>query len=724
MPLKVNGEEIEERLILDEMERMRPEYDRTFQEMLPNRREDQLLEWATENVTERILLRKTARERISNVPAEAVNKAFRKLADEHGGEKALFNHLGIDPKDRKILRDELADQVRIEKLMQEITGTPSPVEEEKVRAYYQNHPQEFQRSEQVHAAHIVKHVDGSASPEEARRSIEEIQARLKGGERFEEVADEVSDCPGNGGDLGWFPRGQMVPAFEERVFGMEPGEVSDVFQSEFGFHIAKVYEKRAEDTLPLEDVRERIGEKLREEEKSRKLEIFIDRLKESAEIAFVPSANFAVERENLRARADRQRYPKQLTSLLVKPAGPDCNMACRYCFYLEKVSLFGETPVHRMSETILEEMIRQALAQTGQHISFGWQGGEPTLMGLDFFRKAVDFQKKYGAGRSVGNGLQTNGLLINDEWAGFLRENRFLLGLSLDGPEHVHDHYRKDRGGKGTWERVVRTRDLLLRESVAVNALVVVSDYSSGFAEEIYRFHRDSGMRHMQFIPCVETDPGHPDRAAPFSVGPEQYGRFLCEIFDLWYADFVDGEPTTSVRFFDSIFYRYVGRVPPECTLHESCGIYLVVEHNGDIYSCDFFVEPEWKLGNLKEDRLIDLLNSPRQNEFGKRKSILPVECAECRWLDLCRGGCPKDRVRDPGDRGLDHFCGAYQMFFQHADSRFRDLAEAWKKREAMTARQRDVARAAQHGNLKAGRNDPCPCGSGKKFKHCCGKGD
>ncbi len=403
---------------------------------------------------------------------------------------------------------------------------------------------------------------------------------------------------------------------------------------------------------------------------------------------------------------------KPLNSVLIKPAGPDCNMACTYCFYLEKAELFPAPKLHRMEDRVLRETVRQVMRAGGQQVSFGWQGGEPTLMGRHFFERAVQYQIRYGRpGQVVGNGLQTNGILIDENWARFLAEAKFLVGLSLDGPQHIHDRYRRMRGGQSSWRRVVRARDLMLNAGVEVNALIVVNDYSVRFAREIYEFHKENGLVHMQFIPCVETDPTDPTRAAPFSVDAEAYGRFLCELFDLWMADFRHGEPTTFIRWFDSLFFTYVGLPAPECTLLEECGVYVVVEHNGDVFSCDFFVEPRWYLGNVLEGRLIDFLNSERQREFGRVKKQLPQECRTCPWLRHCWGGCPKDRLRDPRDQGSNHFCLSYKMFFEHADKRFQELARRWKA-------QQEAARARPR---KVGRNDPCPCGSGLKYKHCCG---
>ena len=414
---------------------------------------------------------------------------------------------------------------------------------------------------------------------------------------------------------------------------------------------------------------------------------------------------------------------KQLNSILIKPAGPDCNMACKYCFYLKKSELFSQSKVHRMSEEILEEMVRQLMSQNLQQISFGWQGGEPTLMGLPFFEKAIELQQKYGKNQSVGNGLQTNGILIDDEWAKFLAKYKFLTGLSLDGPKHIHDHYRLSAGGKGTLTKVVDSAKLMIDAGVEVNALVVVNDYSVQFAEEIYKFHRELGLNYMQFIPCVETDPNNPEISAPFSVPPAKYGEFLIKLFDLWMNDFYEGVPTTSIRYFDSVFYTYVDLPAPECTLLHECGVYVVVEHNGDAYSCDFFVEPKWKLGNVLKDNLVDLLNSPLQSEFGKNKANLPDECKNCQWLKHCWGGCTKDRIKDKRDENHNHFCIAYKMFFEHADDRFKKLAEEWKTNQEhrIAETKKQVLDAIRKGEIQVTRNDSCPCGSGKKFKKCCG---
>ena len=410
---------------------------------------------------------------------------------------------------------------------------------------------------------------------------------------------------------------------------------------------------------------------------------------------------------------------KKLSSVLIKPAGPDCNMACTYCFYLEKSQLFAGTQVHRMSEDTLEETVKQVLSQGEREVSFGWQGGEPTLMGLPFFRKVVELQQLYGKGQSVGNGLQTNGLLLDQEWAEFLGKYKFLIGLSLDGPEHIHNRYRQMRNGKGSWARVVDKAKLLLDKDVATNALTVINDYSVDYPEEIYSFHKSIGLDYMQFIPCLEPNPRDPSQIAPFSAPQDKYGKFLCTVFDLWLDDFDGMVASTSIRFFDSLFHIYVDLPAPECTLLKECGVYVVIEHNGDVYACDFFVDPEWKLGNIKTGKLIDMLNSSKQNRFGQLKASLPNECKKCPWLLTCRGGCTKDRLNNPSNKKLNFYCRSYKMFFEHADRKFQELAKEWKSQQTLAGFSRP-----QQKTPPAGRNDPCPCGSGLKYKKCCGRAE
>lgn len=373
---------------------------------------------------------------------------------------------------------------------------------------------------------------------------------------------------------------------------------------------------------------------------------------------------------------------KPLTSVLIKPSGPDCNLNCSYCFYLKKSALFAASPMHRMSPEVQEEVIRQVMQQGGDSVSLAWQGGEPTLMGLPFFERAIELEKKYGRNQMVGNGLQTNGMLLDESWALFLRKYEWLVGISLDGPAHIHNHYRLDKGGAYTHQRVENNARMLLDNQVATNVLCCLTDYSVRFPDELYNYFKNLGLTWMQFIPVVETDPSDPSRAASFSVTANAYGEFLCRIFDLWIADFRNGEPTTSVRHFESVFHSYVGMEAPECTQMKECGPYVVIEHNGNVYSCDFFVEPKWKLGNVMTGRLTQMLNSKQQEIFGAAKAVLPGECRRCPWLSKCYGGCTKDRIKDPEDQRKPRFCHAYQMFFAHADNTLRLMASRWKQQQ------------------------------------------
>jgi uncharacterized protein len=380
---------------------------------------------------------------------------------------------------------------------------------------------------------------------------------------------------------------------------------------------------------------------------------------------------------------ERAAAKKPLGSILVKPVGPDCNQACSYCFYRGKSSVFPESSARRMKKEILGEMINQALAQCGEVISFAWQGGEPTLAGLEFFQTAVDLQRGNRRGKTVRNAFQTNGLLIDQKWADFLRDNGFLVGLSLDGPKHVHDRYRKLPGGPGSWEKAVDKARLLIDNGVEVNVLTVVNDYSVRFPEEIYEFHKNLGFTYMQFIPCFDEGLLRLDNKRTFSPSPDAYGEFLVKIFDLWRSDFVNGLPSVFIRYFDSVFYSYVDLEPPDCNLRRECGDYIVVEHNGDVFPCDFYVEPRLRLGNIMSANMIDLLNSGPQRSFGEMKSVLPGTCQGCPWLSHCWGGCPKERQLNSKDRQVSLFCTSYKRFFEHADAHLRRLASFWKQMQS-----------------------------------------
>ncbi len=426
---------------------------------------------------------------------------------------------------------------------------------------------------------------------------------------------------------------------------------------------------------------------------------------------------------------------KPLKSVLVKPAGPDCQMQCEYCFYLPKEP--ADTPQrHRMSSETLDALLASALFCAVGRITFVWQGGEPTLMGLEFYRTVVARQNDLRLPHlRPHNSLQTNGLLIDDQWCRFLRENDWLVGLSLDGPAHVHDRYRR-LAASATHERVEAAARRLLANEVKANAVFVVNDYSAGHAVEILEYLGELGFEYAQFIPCVEWLPDQPGQPAPFTVPPERCGEFLCAAFDWWYPRTRALEPPLKLRWFDAVLATYLDLPADDCTLAAECGNYLVVDYNGDVYPCDFYVEPPLRLGNVHDlDRpLGDLLNSPRQAAFGRCKSALPRACNVCPWLRHCRGGCPKDRLADR----LNYLCPAYRMFFEHAHERLAELARRWKEEHDTSNLARELARdissddAARASEqvltalaapvVNAGRNDPCPCGSGRKYKRCCGR--
>jgi uncharacterized protein len=371
-----------------------------------------------------------------------------------------------------------------------------------------------------------------------------------------------------------------------------------------------------------------------------------------------------------------------LQSIVLKPMGAFCNLRCQYCFYLEKQNLYSGTPSgHRMSEETLRKMIEQMFA-CSNNPTFVWQGGEPTIIGLEFFEHAVELQKHYAKGRAFSNSLQTHGMLLNQNWFRFLKKENFLVGLSLDGPQAVHDYYRVDALGKKTFEAVYAAALSMQQEKIPFNVLATVSDYSVNYAKEIYQFFAENDFLFMQFSPIVELDPNNHQQAAPYSVGALEYGRFLYEVFELWVKDFdyPNLKQKTSIRWFDSVLQSYVGMTPDHCIFHKTCNDYLVMEHNGDIFSCDFFVEKEKSLGNIHQTSLFKAFQSPEHTAFGLEKANLNAECRSCEWLKQCYGGCTKDRLRDPKDHGHNHFCESYRYFFKHADGKLKEFADLYRQ--------------------------------------------
>jgi len=381
--------------------------------------------------------------------------------------------------------------------------------------------------------------------------------------------------------------------------------------------------------------------------------------------------------------------------LITKPIGSRCNLDCSYCFYLEKEKLYPDAGGMRMKPEVLETYVRDYIAaQPGPVVSFAWQGGEPTLLGVEFFRTAVALQARHARGKTIENAFQTNGTLLDDAWGEFLAANRFLVGISIDGPAHIHDAYRVDKGGKPTFARVMAGLAMLKKHGVEFNTLTTVHRKNSRQALEVYRFLRNCGSGYMQFIPIVERDaantdnglwlappPDHEDAAAldsqvtPWSVRPAEFGDFLCRIFDEWVQHDVG---KVFVQQFDAALANWVGQPAGVCVFSENCGRALAIEHNGDIYSCDHYVYPRYKLGNLMNTALAGLVDSPQQEAFGTAKSAtLPRYCRECPVRFACHGECPKHRfLRTPhGEPGLNYLCAGYKKFFTHIGAAMSTMA-------------------------------------------------
>ena len=413
---------------------------------------------------------------------------------------------------------------------------------------------------------------------------------------------------------------------------------------------------------------------------------------------------------------------------MAKPTGSACNLNCDYCFFLKKEKLYPGSNF-RMSDEVHEAYIKQLFeAHQVPQVTVAWQGGEPTLMGLDFFRRSVELQKKYQKpGTHIENTFQTNGILLNDEWCQFFHENNFLIGLSLDGPKELHDFYRKDRGGHGTFDRVMRAARLLRNHKVEFNILCTVNSKNADYPLEVYRFFRDElGAHYLQFIPIVEreNESGYQegDKVTERSVRPDQWGRFLIKIFDEWGRRDVGH---TFVLNFDGALAGWLGRAGTVCIFGPTCGLGMALEHNGDLYSCDHFVEPNYYLGNILNTPMIDLVASEKQRKFGKdKKDLLPRYCRECEVFFVCNGECPKNRfIQTPdGEAGLNYLCAGYKAFFKRADKPMRmmaDLIRRGKLAEEVMSMMKAEEKGGERVSLKPGRNEPCFCGSGLKFKKC-----
>jgi uncharacterized protein len=422
--------------------------------------------------------------------------------------------------------------------------------------------------------------------------------------------------------------------------------------------------------------------------------------------------------------------------VMTKPSGAICNLDCKYCFYLPKERLYPGSRF-RMTDDVLEAYIKQLVeTQQAPEATVAWQGGEPTLMELDFFTRSVEYAEKYKKqGQRIAYTMQTNGTILDDEWCSFFKEHGFLIGLSVDGPKELHDAYRVSKGGHGTFDQVMRGWRLLRKHGVDFNILCTVHAANADQPLEVYHFFRDDlEAAFIQFIPIVERI--NPDGSTLVqegntvtdrSVKAEQYGRFLIEVFEEWVRRDVG---RVYVQMFDVALANWVGAPPGVCVFSETCGQALALEHNGDLYSCDHFVEPKYFLGNITQTHMTELVSSDKQLRFGRDKlDTLPRYCRECEVRFACHGGCPKNRfIETPeGERGLNYLCAGYKLFFNHVDRSMRMMADLLRRNRAPAEIMRwyaeqDAMRAQAYAS--AGRNDPCPCGSGLKFKRCHGRSD
>lgn len=367
--------------------------------------------------------------------------------------------------------------------------------------------------------------------------------------------------------------------------------------------------------------------------------------------------------------------------VMLKPVGAVCNLACEYCYYLEKARLYKETPKHVMSEKLLEKFIEEYInSQTMPQVLFTWHGGETFMRPISFYKKAIELQKKYANGRTIDNCIQTNGTLLTDEWCKFLKENNFLVGVSIDGPQEFHDEYRRNRQGQPSFQKVMKGINLLKKHGVEWNAMAVVNDFNADYPLDFYHFFKELDCRYIQFTPIVERLSKRTDgltlssaiqntdgtELAEFSITPKQWGNFLCTIFDEWVREDVG---KFFIQLFDSTLANWIGEQPGVCTLAKTCGHAGVMEFNGDVYSCDHFVFPEYRLGNIYQKTLVEMMYSPEQQRFGQHKQdSLPRQCRECEFLFACNGECPKNRFMHTadGEAGLNYLCKGYRQFFKH----------------------------------------------------------
>ena len=413
--------------------------------------------------------------------------------------------------------------------------------------------------------------------------------------------------------------------------------------------------------------------------------------------------------------------PSREFQIFAKPVGPRCNLNCHYCYYLEKVDLYPGKESIRMPGNILEEYIIQHItASTEPVINFSWHGGEPILAGLDYFKKVVELQRKHQpSGKRIVNGIQTNGTLLDDEWCRFFTQQGFIVGISIDGPKKFHDRYRLTRDGKSSFEQTINGYKLLQQHGVLCEILCVVNAHNVHHPLEVYRFFKQLNAKYITFLPLVENMSDSANGVSECTVPSEVFGQYLCSIFDEWLTHDIG---QVKVQIFEEAARTAFGQEHTLCIFKKTCGGVPVVEHNGDFYSCDHFVDERHHLGNIREIPLTELLDSKEQKAFGQAKlNTLPRYCLECEVRDMCNGECPKNRfMKAPdGERGLNYLCAGYKKFFNHCRPFVNEVATLWRQQNIYAQKPYDNTRSSGITS-RVGRNDPCPCGSGKKYKNCC----
>lgn len=406
--------------------------------------------------------------------------------------------------------------------------------------------------------------------------------------------------------------------------------------------------------------------------------------------------------------------------VMAKPVGPLCNVECSYCYYLDTAGLYTSQHHYKMSDALLESYIRQYIAASpGPVVLFVWHGGEPALAGLDFYRRAVELQKRYlPRGWSCWNNLQTNGTILDEEWCSFLADAHFDVGLSVDGTRWAHDLFRKDRHGRGTYDRAVAAVRRLQEHGIQADLLCAVTSAVAKEPVEVYRALRNLNTGWIQFIPIVRRTPD--GQMIPESVTCEAYGNFLCKVFDEWINHDLG---RSNVQLFAEMSLVWSGATPNLCWMAPTCGRVLIVEHDGKVYACDHFVTPEHRIGDLETSLLSALVDSPIQRRFGNNKQdTLPLRCRSCSWLTVCNGGCPKDRfvLADDGEPGLNYLCSGLRMFFAHAEQPLKRAMKLKSQGVSPEAIMTELCTESLARWKGVGRNDPCPCGSGRKAKQCC----